>query len=77
MFYNEKENVLYCLMEAPDKDALSKHYEKGGVKYDWMVEVKTTKWLRKTVVALRTDALGIFFPGPFRDEAQNQDNRED
>jgi hypothetical protein len=43
MFYNEKENVLYCLMNAPTKDSLSKHYEKSGTKYDWIVEVKTTK----------------------------------
>ena len=43
MFYNEKENKLFCLMRAPDRDALTKHYAKAGLTYDWMVEVKTTK----------------------------------
>ena len=43
MFYNERENKLWCLMSAPDKAALVKHYAKSGVKYDWIVEVKTTK----------------------------------
>jgi L-rhamnose mutarotase len=43
MFYNEKENVLFCVMNAPDKDSLAKHYAKSGTKYDWIVEVKATK----------------------------------
>ncbi len=43
MFYNEKENKLWCLMNAPDMDALEKHYAKAGLAYDWIVEVKTTK----------------------------------
>ena len=43
MFYNEKENKLFCLMEAPDKNSLEKHYAKAGLTYDWIVEVKTTK----------------------------------
>jgi hypothetical protein len=43
MFYNEKENVLLCLMEAPDRESLTRHYAKAGLKYDRIAEVKTTK----------------------------------
>jgi len=42
MFYNERENKLFCLMDAPDMDALKKHYGKAELAYDWIVEVKTT-----------------------------------
>jgi hypothetical protein len=41
--YNEKENKLFCLLDAPNKEAISKHHAKAGVKCDWIVEVKATK----------------------------------
>jgi hypothetical protein len=43
LFYNEKENKLFCRMSAPDEGALSEHYAKAGLTYDWILEVKTTK----------------------------------
>ncbi|MDA4129125.1 MAG: DUF4242 domain-containing protein [Thaumarchaeota archaeon] len=43
IIYNERENKLFCLLEAPDKAAIEKHHHKAGVECDWIVEVKTTK----------------------------------
>ena len=35
-------NLLYCIVDAPNKDAISKHHQKFGLKCDWITEVKTT-----------------------------------
>lgn len=42
ILYNEKENKLFCLLDAPDKDAVDKHHQKLGTKCDWITEVNTT-----------------------------------
>jgi valyl-tRNA synthetase len=42
ILHNEKENKLFCLLEAPDRDAIDKHHHKLGVKCDWITEVQTT-----------------------------------
>ena len=42
LFYSDKEDNLFCLLDAPDKEAVMKHHEKAGVKPDWITEVKTT-----------------------------------
>jgi hypothetical protein len=42
ILYNEKENKLFCLLDAPDRDAVDKHHQKLGVKCDWITEVNTT-----------------------------------
>ena len=42
ILYNEKENKLFCLLDAPDKDAVDKHHLKLGIKCDWITEVDTT-----------------------------------
>jgi hypothetical protein len=42
MLYNKEANLLYCIVDAPNKDAISKHHQKFGLKCDWITEVKTT-----------------------------------
>ncbi len=42
ILYNEKENKLFCLLDAPDKDAVDKHHQKLGIKCDWITEINTT-----------------------------------
>ena len=42
MFYSDNEDKLFCLLDAPNKEAVMKHHEKAGVKPDWITEVKTT-----------------------------------
>jgi hypothetical protein len=41
--FSEKENKVFCLLDAPDKNAVIDHHKKGGVTTDWVMEVKTTK----------------------------------
>jgi L-rhamnose mutarotase len=42
LFYSETEDKLFCLLDAPDKEAVMKHHEKAGITPDWITEVKTT-----------------------------------
>ena len=43
IIYNEKENKIFCLLNAPNKEAVEKHHRKIGIKPDWIHEVKTRK----------------------------------
>jgi sialic acid synthase SpsE len=42
MLYNKEVNMLYCILDAPNKDAVYKHHQKFGMNCDWVTEVKTT-----------------------------------
>jgi len=43
IMYNEKEDKLFCLLDAPSKEAVEQHHQKLGIQCDWIIEVKTTK----------------------------------
>jgi len=43
IFYNKEENKVFCILDAPNKEAVEKHHKKAGVKPDWIVEVKSSK----------------------------------
>ena len=42
MMYNQQEDRFYCLLEAPNKQAVEDHHNKYGFKCEWITEVKTT-----------------------------------
>jgi hypothetical protein len=42
ILYNYEANVVYCLLEAPSREAVEKNHAKLGYKCDWITEVKTT-----------------------------------
>lgn len=42
IIYNKKEDKCYCLLDAPDKEAVEKHHHKAGIKCEWISEVKST-----------------------------------
>ena len=41
ILYNEKEDKLFCILDAPDRNAVEKHHEKFGIKCDWITEIKS------------------------------------
>ena len=43
IMYNEKEDKLFCLLDAPSKEAVEKHHKNLGIQCEWITEVKTTK----------------------------------
>ena len=42
IMYNKREDKLFCLLDAPNKEAVENHHHKAGVKCEWIMEVKTT-----------------------------------
>jgi hypothetical protein len=42
MFYNKEEDRFFCLLDAPNKEAIEKHHAKFGLKCEWITEVETT-----------------------------------
>ena len=42
MMYNKEEDKFFCLLEAPNREAVENHHNKHGVKGEWITEVKTT-----------------------------------
>ena len=43
IIYSETENKVFCVLNAPNKEAVEKHHRKIGIKPDRIHEVKTTK----------------------------------
>ncbi|MDQ3868843.1 MAG: DUF4242 domain-containing protein [Thermoproteota archaeon] len=39
LFYNKEANVCFCLLDAPNQDAVEKHHTKADVKCEWITEV--------------------------------------
>ena len=42
MFYNKEEDRFFCLLHAPNKEAIEKHHARFGLKCEWITEVVTT-----------------------------------
>ncbi len=43
ILYNLEGGTIYCMLDAPNKEAVEKHHGIMGVKCDWIMEVKTTQ----------------------------------
>ena len=42
IFFNKEDDKIWCVLDAPDKESVKKHHEKGGVKVDWVHEIEST-----------------------------------
>ena len=43
ILFSEKDDKIYCVLEAPNVEAIHKHHAKAGIKCDWVHEVKSTR----------------------------------
>ena len=43
ILYSEGDNKIWCVLNAPDKEAVEKHHEKAGLKCEWIREVESTR----------------------------------
>ena len=43
ILFSEKENKIYCVLDAPNLEAIEKHHAKAGIKCDSINEVKSTR----------------------------------
>ena len=39
LFYNMEAGVCFCLLSAPDKEAVIKHHDKVNIECEWITEV--------------------------------------
>lgn len=39
LFYNKEASVCFCLVNAPDIDAVEKHHKKVNIQCEWITEV--------------------------------------
>ena len=42
ILFNPEADRVFCILDAPNKDAVQKNHEKIGIKCEWIMEVKTT-----------------------------------
>src|SRR5574337_1417304 len=57
LFHNKKEDKLYCILEAPNEEAIWKHHEKAGLKCEFITEVQQIK-TDKMIITEKMQALG-------------------
>ena len=41
-FYDNESGMMFCLVDAPDRDAVENHHAKFGMKCEWITQVKMT-----------------------------------
>ena len=42
IFYDIDSCMIFCLLDAPNRDAVERHHLKLGIKCDWITPVKMT-----------------------------------
>src|SRR5579872_2332585 len=43
LFHNKKEDKMYCILEAPNEEAIWKHHEAAGLKCEFITEIQQVK----------------------------------
>jgi hypothetical protein len=42
VLYNPEADIMYCILDAPNKEAIVSRHSKFSCKCDWITEIKTT-----------------------------------
>ena len=43
ILFSEEDNRIYCVLDAPNADAVHKHHEKAGISCEFVHEVRSTR----------------------------------
>jgi len=43
ILYNKEEDKVYCVLNAPSKDAVKEHHKQAGINCEWIHEVESTR----------------------------------
>ncbi|MDX1456408.1 MAG: DUF4242 domain-containing protein [Marinobacter sp.] len=43
ILFSEKDDKIYCVLDAPNAEAIHKHHAKAGIECEWVHEVKSTR----------------------------------
>lgn len=57
LFYNKKEDKLYCILDAPNEEAIWKHHEREGLKCEFITQVQQIK-TDKAIITEKMKVLG-------------------
>jgi hypothetical protein len=49
LLYNMDAKICFCLLEAPDIDAVEKHHAKVNIKCEWITEVSLAQPFQSSV----------------------------
>lgn len=49
LLYNMDSKICFCLLEAPDIDAVEKHHAKVNIKCEWITEVSLAQPFQSSV----------------------------
>ncbi len=44
LIYNDKNDVCFCLLDAPDHESVVKHHDKVNIQCEWIMEVNLAKY---------------------------------
>jgi hypothetical protein len=43
ILYNSAEDRVYCVLDAPNRQAVEKHHQHAGIECEWVREVESTR----------------------------------
>jgi len=43
ILFNEKDDKIYCVLDAPNEEAIHNHHAKAGIRCEWVREVKSAR----------------------------------
>ena len=43
ILYSEKDDRIYCILDAPSAEAVHRHHQKAGIACEWVQEVSSTR----------------------------------
>jgi hypothetical protein len=43
ILFSEKDDRIYCVLDAPNLEAIHKHHAKAGITCEWVQEVESTR----------------------------------
>jgi len=43
ILYNKEEDKVYCVLNAPDKQAVVNHHKAAGINREWVQEIESTE----------------------------------
>jgi hypothetical protein len=43
ILFNAKENKVFCVLDAPSREAVAKHHQHAGIECDWIEEIESTR----------------------------------
>ncbi len=43
ILFSKEHDKIWCVLDAPNEEAVRKHHEKGGIDVEWVTRVESTR----------------------------------